>query len=158
MDEQEYKKIIKNIEKEKKYVIKKGILFRRKKEQELQVIQRYELEGLMYMMHDHPLSAHFAEEATYEKIRERYYWKKMREDIKEYVKTCYQCQMRGKTVGQNELHPIKIKEPFHQIGIDFMGPLQTTKKGNKYIIVAVDYFTKWPEAKAVSEAVFQKLM
>jgi hypothetical protein len=46
----------------------------------------------------------------------------------------------------------EIKEPFYQIGIDFVGPLKKTKRGNKYIIVAVDYFTKWPEARAVKEA------
>ena len=76
----------------------------------------------------------------------------MRKDIEIYIKSCDQCQRKGKPQGENELNPIKIKEPFYQIGIDFVGPLPITERGNKYIIVAMDYFTKWPEAKAVSEA------
>jgi hypothetical protein len=70
-------------------------------------------------------------------------------DIEIYVKSCDNCQRRGKPVEKNELHPIKVREPFYQIGIDFVGPLPVTELGNKYIIVAIDYFTKWVEAKAV---------
>ena len=44
---------------------------------------------------------------------------------------------------------MKIGQPFHKIGIDIKGPLPITKEGNRYIIVAMDYLTKWPEAKAI---------
>jgi hypothetical protein len=45
-----------------------------------------------------------------------------------------------------------VHSPFYQIGIDFVGPLPKTEQGNKYIIVAMDYFTKWPEARPVPVA------
>ncbi|GES97127.1 DDE-type integrase/transposase/recombinase [Rhizophagus clarus] len=48
------------------------------------------------------------------------------------------------------MNPIEIKEPFYQIGIDFVGPLPSTKKKKRYIIVAMDYLTKWPEARVVT--------
>src|SRR3984957_484612 len=153
MNEQEYQKILK--EGKSRYEIKDGILFKKNKdgsEKLLRVIQRFEMEAVLYMMHDHPLSAHFGIDATYNKIRERYYWPKMYDDIEGYVKSCNQCQRRGKTKGKNELHPIEIKEPFYQIGIDIVGPLPKTRRNNKYIVVAVDYFTKWPEARAIAEA------
>src|SRR6266498_3789556 len=133
MNENEYNKIIENIEKEKKYELKEGILYRKKKEKRLQVIRRWEMEGVLFMTHDHMLSAHFGIKET-------------------YVKSCDKCQRREKPRGKHELHPIEVKEPFYMIGIDFVGPLPITEKGNKYIIVAFDYFTKWPEAKAVKEA------
>ena len=76
----------------------------------------------------------------------------MLKDITTYIKSCDQCQRRGKPQGKHELYPIKVKEPFYQIGIDIVGPLPQTEKGNKYIVVAIDYFTKWPEAKALKEA------
>ena len=152
MNEKEYNKITENIEKEKKYELKEGVLYRKKREKQLQVIRRWELEGVLYMMHDHILSAHFGIKATYEKTKERYYWKGLKEDVEIYVKSCDKCQRREKPKGKNELHPIEVKEPFYMIGIDFVGPLPITEKGNRYIIVAMDYFTKWPEAKAVKEA------
>jgi len=152
MNENEDNKIIENIEKEKKYELKEGILYRKKKEKRLQVIRRWEMEGVLYMTHDHMLSAHFGIKATYEKTKERYYWKGLKEDVETYVKSCDKCQRREKPRGKHELHPIEVKEPFYMIGIDFVGPLPITEKGNKYIIVAIDYFTKWPEAKAVKEA------
>src|SRR5438034_5843859 len=101
------------------------------------------------MMHDHILSAHFGIKATYEKTKERYYWKGLKEDVEIYVKSCDKCQRREKPKGKNELHPIEVKEPFYMIGVDFVGPLPITENGNRYIIVAMDYFTKWPEARAV---------
>src|SRR6185369_12222247 len=145
MEETEYNRIIKNITNERKYEIKGNVLFRIKKEDRLRVIKKYEYEGLMYMMHDNELSGHFGINATYEKIREKYYWKNMKRDVEEYVKSCWECQMRGKPSGKNELHSIKIGEPFEVIGIDIVGPLNETEKGNKYIVVAIDYFTKWVE-------------
>jgi hypothetical protein len=149
MDENKYNNIIKNIEKKEKYIIKKEILYRIKKDKLLRVIRKYEFEELMYMMHNHKLSAHFGIKATQDKMREKYYWKNMAKDIEIYIKSCDSCQRRGKLIGKNELHPIKVKEPFYQIGIDFVEPLPITEAGNKYIIVAIDYFTKWIEAKAV---------
>jgi hypothetical protein len=73
MDENKYNEIVKNIEKEEKYIIKKGILYKIKEDKLLRVIRKYEFEGLMYMMHNHKLSAHFRIKATQDKIREKYY-------------------------------------------------------------------------------------
>ena len=47
---------------------------------------------------------------------------------------------------------IELKAPFQRIGIDIVGPLTITKKGNRYIVTAIDYFTKWLIAKAIKEA------
>src|ERR1700722_17318204 len=152
MNEEDYRKIIKNIKNEKKNENLNGQLYRKKDDKKLKVIQRYEYEGLMYLFHDHEISAHFGIQTTYEKIKERYYWKGILKDIETYIKSCKQCQFRGKPTGKHELHSIRVKEPFYQIGIDIVGPLPITEKKNKYIVVAIDYFTKWPEAKAIPEA------
>ena len=52
----------------------------------------------------------------------------------------------------NKLHLIELKVPFQRIGINIVGPLTITKKENRYIVIAIDYFTKWPIAKAIKEA------
>ena len=45
-----------------------------------------------------------------------------------------------------ELHPIPVTKVWHRVGIDLVGPLPETRRGNKYIITLSDYFSKWPEA------------
>ena len=134
MDEKLYQEIYQKVNKEniedlneklKKYEIKEGILYRKDQKNDrklLKVIRRHELEIVMFILHDHPISAHFATKVTFEKVREKYYWPKMYEDIKTYVESCDQCQRRGKPQKKNELHPIEIIEPFNQIGIDIVGP------------------------------------
>ena len=51
-----------------------------------------------------------------------------------------------------ELHPIPVKEEFwHTIGVDLIGPLPKTTRGNKYIITVSCLFSKWPEAAALPD-------
>src|SRR5918995_2850830 len=61
----------------------------------LQVLKRYELEPILYMMHNDPTAGHFEIEIIFNKLRTRYYWPQMYEDIKAYVKACDSCQCQG---------------------------------------------------------------
>nr|GEU52058.1 reverse transcriptase domain-containing protein [Tanacetum cinerariifolium] len=67
----------------------------------------------------------------------------------ELVKHCDSCQRQGKVWQKDEMPQnfIQICEIFDVWGIDFMGPFLSS--GNKYILVAVDYLSKWVEAKAL---------
>ena len=65
---------------------------------------------------------------------------------------------KGQKGGEGYLNPIKVGKAFEMIGIDFVGPLNRTRKGNKYILVVTDYLTKWPEAKAMREATGEKVV
>ncbi len=51
------------------------------------------------------------------------------------------------------MHLIEPKASFQRIGIDIVGSLTITKKRNRYIVTAMDYFTKWLIAKAIKEAI-----
>ena len=100
--------------------------------------------------HENPTGGHVGQEATYLKIAEKYYWPRMFKHIKKYVASCHLCQTRKIShqgpVGK--LQPLEIKSPFYRIGIDILGPLPSSSN-NRYIIVCIDYFTKWVETKAV---------
>src|SRR5256885_955708 len=75
------------------------------------------------------------------------------------IKTCKTCQKRERRRGEAPLEPIKKRiTPFYQVGIDVMGPLPRTMTGKRYIVVAVDHFTKWVEAKAIEEADAQTIV
>jgi hypothetical protein len=104
------------------------------------------------MMHSHPTAGHLGTDAMYYKIAERYYWDQMYRDVQAYVKSCEECQKRGKSKRKEPLHPIQIGRAFERIGIDLVRPLYITSQNNRFIIVATDYLTRWPEARAVPDA------
>src|ERR1043165_583997 len=76
----------------------------------------------------------------------------MYEEIKRYIQSCHQCQVHARSAKQNELYSIPISAPWERVGIDFIGPLPETEQENRYIITAIDYFTRWSEARAVLQA------
>ncbi|XP_021867331.2 uncharacterized protein [Spinacia oleracea] len=85
--------------------------------------------------------------------RQGYYWPTMLTDAQEYVKKCEKCQVFSAVINRpaNDLMPILNPIPFAQWGMDILGPFTTASGGRKYLIVAVDYFTKWIEAEPVAK-------
>nr|GEX59465.1 reverse transcriptase domain-containing protein [Tanacetum cinerariifolium] len=79
-----------------------------------------------------------------------FYWPTIYRDAYDLVKTCDVCQHQGKISQQDEMsqNSIQVCEIFDVWGFDFMGPFPSSR-GNKYIIVVVDYLSKWVEAKAL---------
>ncbi|XP_035845188.1 uncharacterized protein LOC118491476 [Helianthus annuus] len=81
-----------------------------------------------------------------------YYWPGMHLDAVKELRKCSGCQRHApKTMHpKNELVPVTTAWPFQQWGIDMVGPFPEAPGAVKFIIVAVDYFTKWVEAKALA--------
>nr|GEW03825.1 reverse transcriptase domain-containing protein [Tanacetum cinerariifolium] len=79
-----------------------------------------------------------------------FYWPTIYRDAQDLVKNCNVCQRQGKISQRDEMpqKSIQVCEIFDVWGIDFMG-LFPSSRGNKYILVAVDYLSKWVEAKAL---------
>ena len=68
------------------------------------------------------------------------------------VKACDKCQRFGNLIGQptEELTPITAPWPFAHWGLDIMGPFLIAVRQLKFLIVGIDYFTKWVEVKALA--------
>jgi len=78
-----------------------------------------------------------------------YYWPTMEKDAQQFVKRCLQCQRHGDLIHElaHELQPIITPWPFSQWGLDLIGKTHpTSSNGHKFIITAIEYFTKWVEA------------
>jgi hypothetical protein len=105
---------------------------------------------LLQDYHADPACGHFKIGATSKRIKERFWWPNMDADIRNYVQACDPCQRKDPPQITHELHPIPVGGgPFNRWGIDIMGPLPAASNGGRYIIVAIDYFTKWPEARVL---------
>jgi hypothetical protein len=107
----------------------------------------------MKFYHDSPTAGHMCAEKVIEKTRRHLYWPKMQEDIKQYVQQCDQCAARKMPKGTKHapLGKYTVGEPMERIALDILGPLPLTTKGNKYILVVTDQFTKWTEAFAIPD-------
>ena len=82
-------------------------------------------------------------------LQSGFYWLSIFKDAHEFVKHCDRCQRTGNISKSHEipLNNIIEVELFDVWGIDFMGPFPASF-GNRYILVAVDYVSKWVEAVA----------
>nr|GEX34880.1 reverse transcriptase domain-containing protein [Tanacetum cinerariifolium]GEX35165.1 reverse transcriptase domain-containing protein [Tanacetum cinerariifolium] len=79
-----------------------------------------------------------------------FFWPTIYKDSYEFVKNCDSCQRQGKFSQRDEMpqNSIEVCEIFDVWGIDFMGPFLSSR-GNKYILVGVDYLSKWVEVKSL---------
>jgi transposase InsO family protein len=114
------------------------------------VVPKHMILKVLEKHHDHIMSGHEGQQKTADRVREYFYWNDLESDCFSYCNTCETCQMYKKPNGPNKLpmHSIIPSKPWDFIGIDFTGPFKRSKRGNYYIIVAIDFFTKYCEALA----------
>ncbi|GJW20599.1 reverse transcriptase domain-containing protein [Tanacetum coccineum] len=120
-----------------------------------QVIRRcvygQEAVDILTACHNGPTGGHHGANYTAKKVFDSgFYWPTIYRDAHDLVTRCDACQRQGKISQKDEMpqNAIQVCEIFDVWGIDFMGPFPSSR-GNKYILVAVDYLSKWVEAKAL---------
>ncbi|GKA86578.1 reverse transcriptase domain-containing protein, partial [Tanacetum coccineum] len=120
-----------------------------------QVIRRcvhgQEAIDILKACHNGPTGGHNGPNYTAKKVFDSgFYWPTIYRDAHDLVKSCDSCQRHGKISQKDEMpqNAIQVCEIFDVWGINFMGPFPSSR-GNKYILMAVDYLSKWVEAKAL---------
>lgn len=111
--------------------------------------------GVLQENHDSELAGHMGIAKTIARIARNYYWPGMFRDIAKYVRNCTSCQKykvsQQKTPGKMQPHRM-ADAPFKEVSTDIVGPLPRSKKGNSYIVVMQDRFTKWVECRPLRKA------
>ena len=76
----------------------------------------------------------------------------MLKDAQAYIKACDKCQRFSNLIRQpsEALTPMTAPWPFAQWGLDIMGPFPTALRQLKFLVVGIDYFTKWVEAEPLT--------
>lgn len=104
------------------------------------------------VMQCHDDMGHQGVNKTYKTMQARYHWANMLSDVRQHIRSCSTCrEQRMMLIKQNVLKPLPIVAIWHRVHIDCMGPYPVTAAGNKYIVLAVDSFSKWPEARAIPD-------
>ncbi|GKD99985.1 reverse transcriptase domain-containing protein [Tanacetum coccineum] len=85
-------------------------------------------------------------------IRQGYYWPTMHSDARNVTQKCDSCQVHAPVPRHPKtlMTSIMAPWPFYQWGMDILGPLPQASGKLKFVIVAIDYFTKWIEAKPLA--------
>ena len=96
-------------------------------------------------MHDAVLSGHLGHKKTREKILQQFYWYGVRDDVYDYVKRCdLCCSIKGPVrKPKAPLGEMPTGAPLDRLSTDILGPFPESSRGNRYILVVTDHFTRW---------------
>ncbi|CAF3783274.1 unnamed protein product [Rotaria sp. Silwood1] len=111
------------------------------------------INSLLSACHDDPMSgAHFSTDQIYYKVRNHFWWPRMKSTIERYVKACRLCKQFNISRHKRSSHLRSISPPdgpFALIGMDYCGPLPRTPRENQYVLVITDYCTRYVTAIAL---------
>ncbi|XP_061918090.1 uncharacterized protein LOC133659350 [Entelurus aequoreus] len=115
--------------------------------------------------HFNPMSGHLGYDKTLNRVMVRFYWPGLRADVRRWCAACSDCQLvNPAATPKAPLRPLPLMEvPFERIGMDLIGPFHPSTRGYRFVLVLVDYATRYPEAvplrsisaKSVAQALFQ---
>lgn len=85
-------------------------------------------------------------------LRAGYYWPTVEKDAMLFARKCLKCQAHANEphAPPHNFHSIVAPWPFAQWGMDIVGPFPPATGQRKFLLVAVDYFTKWVEAEPLA--------
>lgn len=101
---------------------------------------------ILKLFHDDECAGHFGISKTLSRIISLYYWPGIRKDVYRYVRKCEVCQANK---APNQSCPglmgncREINFPFQMLSADLLGPYVRSKQGNRFVLVVVDWFTKF---------------
>ena len=110
-------------------------------------------ESVLKSVHAEVSGGHLGVERTLSKLRLRCYWPFMTGAVTDYCKACDVCESRKSPIPKSKAPLVQDQPsfPLEKVAIDIMGPLPISSRGNRYLVVICDYFTKWTEVFPVPD-------
>ncbi|GKV38221.1 hypothetical protein SLEP1_g46157 [Rubroshorea leprosula] len=125
----------------------------------LRCLTPYEAEYALREVHEGVCESHVgARTLAHKVLRQGYYWPNIYKDAIQFVQRCQKYQFFAHIIHQptEELTTLVAPWPFAQWGLDLLGPFMKGVEGVTHLIVGVDYFTKWVEARTLSSLTSKK--
>ena len=99
-------------------------------------------------LHGGVAGGHFGVTRTLASVKARYYWAFMARDVRASCRQCTRCAQRKSPPRKRRapLQQYQVGAPMERVALDLVGPLPESDRGNKWILVIGEYFTKWMEA------------
>ena len=143
------------------YRFTEGLLVRRFENGEERIVPApADRKGVVQAVHE--ATGHWGEKRTVNLLKQTYWWAGIYETARLAVAGCHQCDRTKASfsVKMSRMQSLPIMGLGYRWSLDFAGPLLTTRKRNRYCLVAVEHFSKWCEvwafpskhAKRVAEA------
>ena len=117
------------------------------------VVPRTLYKTIMQAMHDSVTGGHLGIRKSLSATRHSFYWYRMKETVRDWVRNCNKCGARKRPVkhAKGELKDYRVGAPMDRVAIDVLGPFPQTERLNKYILVVGDYFTRYIAAYAIPD-------
>lgn len=169
-----YNKVMKSVQEEPQlndnFKIHNGLLYVKSKEKEdcydpnclwRICVPKEQIERIMKENHDNLSSCHFGKFKTLAKIGARYFWPGMGRHVEDYIKNCDICK-KVKPYNKITTPPmgkfVEAKRIWRIIATDICGPYVLSKRGNRFLLVAIDVFSKFTVMKAVRTATAENVV
>ena len=126
------------------------------------------LESVLWHYHGAPLSGHVGYKKTMSNLLRRFWMPRLERHVKRWVGACLVCARRKvrRRFGSTEPGVLRANFPFDVLAIDTVGPLPTSASGNRWILTAIDCFTRFPiavplpslHADVIARALFEHVL
>ena len=106
-------------------------------------------------LHNSKSASHLGINKMLHKVQLRFYWIGLGADVRSWVRKCTVCA-RAKHPPKKMRTPLQryqVGAPLERVAMDILGPLPETERGNRYVLVIGDYFTKWVESYPIPNQV-----
>lgn len=100
---------------------------------------------MLYALRDAPSAGHLGVTKTIERVRKRFFWHGLREDVENHIKRCGPCAEVNdpSKVPKAPLISVKSGHPLQRVAIDIVGPTPRSSSGHEWLLVVSDHFTKF---------------